>query len=254
MYKDYWDGRKYFVSKDSEYANQTFVVLPTDNNTRLNTLADKLKAQDIELFKNTKEIKIENVTLQSGQLVTNYIIPAGSMIIPNRQPEAPLIAAILEFDADIDTDVLVEERQKSLKSGSSIMYDTTAFNFTMMYGLDAVIVDEHVDSNLETWKPSAVTSEITKEAVIWATNGTDDNSVAFAARLMEQNVEVRIIDKESTLSGHTLPRGSVAVLQMDNPDILNLQNLVKTVSDELNISVVSIESGFGQEELPDWGW
>ena len=253
MYKDYWDGRKYNISKDSEYANQTFVVLPTDNNTRLNTLADKLKAQDIELFQNTKDIKVENVILQSGQLVTNYTIPAGSMIIPNRQPEAPLIAAILEFDADIDKDVLVEERQKSLKSGSSIMYDTTAFNFTMMYGLDAVTVDEHLDSNLETWKPSAVNSEITKDAVIWATNGTDDNSVAFAARLMEQNIEVRIIDKESTLSGHTLPRGSVAVLQMDNPDISNLQNLVKTVSDELNISVVSIESGFGPEELPDWG-
>ena len=253
MYKDYWDGRKYNVSKDSEYANQTFVVLPTDNNTRLNTLADKLKAQDIELYQNTKDIKVENVVLQSGQLVANYTIPAGSMIIPNRQPEAPLISAILEFDADIDSEVLVEERQKSLKSGSSIMYDTTAFNFTMMYGLNAVTVSEHLDSGLETWKPSPVSSEITKDAVIWATNGVDDNSVAFAARLMEQNIEVRIIDKESTLSGHTLPRGSVAVLQMDNPDILNLQNLVKTVSDELNISVVSIESGFGPEELPDWG-
>ena len=130
MYKDYWDGRKYNISKDSEYANQTFVVLPTDNNTRLNTLADKLKAQDIELFQNTKDIKVENVILQSGQLVTNYTIPVGSMIIPNRQPEAPLIAAILEFDADIDSEVLVEERQKSLKSGSSIMYDTTAVSYT----------------------------------------------------------------------------------------------------------------------------
>ena len=207
MYKDYWDGRKYNVSKDSEYANQTFVVLPTDNNTRLNTLADKLKAQDIELYQNTKDIKVENVVLQSGQLVANYTIPAGSMIIPNRQPEAPLISAILEFDADIDSEVLVEERQKSLKSGSSIMYDTTAFNFTMMYGLNAVTVSEHLDSGLETWKPSPVSSEITKDAVIWATNGVDDNSVAFAARLMEQNIEVRIIDKESTLSGHTLPRG-----------------------------------------------
>ncbi|GIS05013.1 MAG: hypothetical protein CM15mP108_1170 [Gammaproteobacteria bacterium] len=33
------------------------------------------------------------------------------MIIPNRQPEAPLISAILEFDADMIR-VLVEERQK----------------------------------------------------------------------------------------------------------------------------------------------
>ena len=45
------------------------------------------------------------------------------MIIPNLQPEAPLIAAILEFDADIDEAVLLEERQKRLKNGSSIMYD-----------------------------------------------------------------------------------------------------------------------------------
>ena len=31
MYQDYWDGRKYNVSRDGEYANQTFVVLATEN-------------------------------------------------------------------------------------------------------------------------------------------------------------------------------------------------------------------------------
>ncbi|GIS25055.1 MAG: hypothetical protein CM15mP126_2980 [Gammaproteobacteria bacterium] len=51
------------------------------------------------------------------------------MIIPNRQPEAPLISAILEFDAEIDNEVLVEERQENLRDGSSIMYDTTVFKF-----------------------------------------------------------------------------------------------------------------------------
>ena len=52
------------------------------------------------------------------------------MIIPNNQPEAPLVSAILEFDAEIDDEVLIEEKQKRIKNGSSIMYDTTAFNFT----------------------------------------------------------------------------------------------------------------------------
>ena len=37
MYKDYWDGRKYNISKDSKYANQTFVVLPSKNHGRLNS-------------------------------------------------------------------------------------------------------------------------------------------------------------------------------------------------------------------------
>ena len=39
-------------------------------------------------------------------------------------------------------------------------------------------------------------------SIIWATDGEDDRSVAFAARLMEKNIQVRIIDKESILSDH----------------------------------------------------
>ena len=37
---------------------------------------------------------------------------------------------------------------------------------------------------------------------MWAVNGIDDRSVAFAARLMELGVEVRIIDKDALLSGN----------------------------------------------------
>ena len=51
MYKDYWDGRKYNISNDSKYSNRTYVILATDNNGRLNILAEKLIAQDIQIFK-----------------------------------------------------------------------------------------------------------------------------------------------------------------------------------------------------------
>ena len=59
MYRDYWDGRKYNISKDTEYANQTFVVLPSKNHGRLNSLVDKLKAQDIEVYKNTETLFVK---------------------------------------------------------------------------------------------------------------------------------------------------------------------------------------------------
>ena len=175
------------------------------------------------------------------------------MIIPNNQPEAPLISAILEFDAEIDDEVLIEEKQKRIKNGSSIMYDTTAFNFTMMFGLPAITVPQDLKGNLNNWTPSPEILEINKDAVIWAVDGKDDRSVAFAARLLEQNVQDRIIDKNSTLSGHDLSRGSVAVIAMDNPSYNNLHEIIKTVATNLDISVVSIESGFGPKELPDWG-
>ena len=56
MYNDYWEARKLNVSKESKWANQTFVILPTKNSSRINTLADKLKSQDIEVFTNKQNI------------------------------------------------------------------------------------------------------------------------------------------------------------------------------------------------------
>jgi len=253
MYEDYWDGRKYNVSSNSKYSNRSYVVLATDNHGRINALAEKLKAQDIEIYKNNKPIDVSNVLKQNGVIVSEYTIPIGSMIIPNNQPEAPLVSAILEFDAEIDDEVLIEEKQKRIKNGSSIMYDTTAFNFTMMFGLPAITVPQDLKDNLTNWAPSSESLEINQDAVIWAVDGKDDRSVAFAARLLEQNVQVRIIDKNSTLSGHDLSRGSVAVIAMDNPSYNNLHETIKTIATDLDISVVSIESGFGPKELPDWG-
>ena len=253
MYKDYWDGRKYNVSKDGKYANQTFVVLANNNHRRMNTLAEKLNAQGIEIFTNEKTLRVKDALTQNGEIKPEFTIPAGSMVIPNRQPEAPLISAILEFDAEILESVLVKERQATLRDGSSIMYDTTAFNLTMMYGLPAVTVPEHLNDGLKNWQPYSPTFEVNNDAVMWAVDGEDDLSVAFAARLMELEAQVRVIDKEAVLSNHTLPRGSVVVLAMDNPKVEKLSEKVESVALDLGISVVSIESGFGPGELPDWG-
>ncbi len=253
MYKDYWDGRKYNVSKDGKYANQTFVVLANNNHRRMNTLAEKLNAQGIEIFTNEKTLRVKDALTQNGEIKPEFTIPAGSMVIPNRQPEAPLISAILEFDAEILESVLVKERQATLRDGSSIMYDTTAFNLTMMYGLPAVTVPEHLNDGLKNWQPYSPTFEVNNDAVMWAVDGEDDLSVSFAARLMELEAQVRVIDKEAVLSNHTLPRGSVVVLAMDNPKVEKLSEKVESVALDLGISVVSIESGFGPGELPDWG-
>ena len=253
MYRDFWEGRKYNVSKDSKYANQTFVILPTENVGRLKTLIEKLQFQGIELYKNNKPILVKNVLKQSGDIDDNFSIPVGSLIIPNRQAEAPIIAAMLEFDAEIDESVLVKEKQANLRDGSSIMYDTTAFNLTMMYGLPSITVPENITNNLSPWEFNQTNYEIDKDALMWSVDGNDDRSVAFAARLMELGVQVRIINKATSLSGHELSRGSVVVLGMDNPLMEDLHILVEKIARNLELSVVSIESGFGPEELPDWG-
>ena len=66
----------------------------------------------------------------------------------------------------VDEDVLKKEREATLKDGSSIMYDTTAFNFTMMYGLDAVTVPEHINNNLSMWQPALVEIDVDDDVIV----------------------------------------------------------------------------------------
>jgi hypothetical protein len=253
MYKDYWDGRKYNVSSQSEYANKYYVILPTDNLGRLNTFISKLEAQEIEIYTNTNPIKVSNIINQIGDTEEEFIIPEGSLIVPNRQPDAPLIAAILEFDAKINDSVLIEERQKVLKNGSSVMYDATAWNLTMMYGLPAITINQAIRDDLVYWENKNIIEILNNDAIGWSVNGNDDRSVAFAARLMEQNINVRILDKETRFLDQVLTRGSIFVTKVDNPKNDKLLSIINSTLLGLNISASSVLTGYGKGDLPDWG-
>ena len=253
MYKDYWDGRKYNVSSQSEYANKYYVILPTDNLGRLNTFISKLEAQEIEIYTNTNPIKVSNIINQIGDTEEEFIIPEGSLIVPNRQPDAPLIAAILEFDAKINDSVLIEERQKILKNGSSVMYDATAWNLTMMYGLPAITINQPIRDDLVYWENKNIIEILNNDAIGWSVNGNDDRSVAFAARLMEQNINVRILDKETKFLDQVLTRGSIFVTKVDNPKNDKLLSIINSTLLGLNISASSVLTGYGKGDLPDWG-
>lgn len=253
MYRDYWDGRKYNVSSKGEFGNRSYVFLANENHGRMNALVERLEAQGIELYTNDQPITVAAATTQLGEKAKNVEIPAGSLIVPNRQPDAPLVAAILEFDADVKKSVLVEERQRTLRDGSSLMYDTTAWNFSMMYGLPSITVPQHLTKGLSPWTSHRGSQSIDETALAWAVSGEDDRSVAFAARLMEQGVNVRIIDKATVLSDEALPRGTVVVTAMDNPKRDDVVARVSAEAKTLDVDLVSVGSGYGAGDLPDWG-
>ena len=253
MYQDYWQGRKNNVAAKGKFANRTYVILANDNVGRTNNLVAKLLAQDIQVYVADKAIKVSKAVTQQGTTEKDFVIPKGSIIVPNRQPEAPLIAAILEFDAGVNDAVLLEERQRTLRDGSSLMYDTTAWNLTMMYGLESVTVPEHLTRNLTPYSTSTPQSQVNDNAIAWLVDGADDRSVAFAARLMERGVYVRFVDEVSEYEGKRFNRGSIAVTVTDNPRVDDLAGAIAQTAAELNIAVYSTATGFGEGDLPEWG-
>ena len=253
MYQDYWQDRQLLVSSKSPYADKTFVIPYTDNQSRLHLLAEKLLAQDIEVRVSTQAQTIKKAKNQLGKTV-NVELPKGSLVVINRQPEARLLSAIMEFDSALLPEVIEKERQQVLKNGQSIMYDTSAWNLSMMYGLEAYTLETELSKNTEAYKaPETIQQAINTQAIAWLVDGADDKSVAFAARLMERGVQVRVIEKPSVFNQQSFNRGTIAVTITDNLNNAELFAHIESTAKELNVAVKSITQGLGQGELPDWG-
>ncbi|MGB3727245.1 MAG: M14 family metallopeptidase [Glaciecola sp.] len=253
MYQDYWQDRKSILASKSPYADRTYVVQANNNATRMRTLVEKLKAQDIEVYVADKDFSVKKAKNHLGETRTTTV-KKGSLVIPNKQPEARLLAAIMEFDAQILPETIAQERQKILREGRSIMYDSSAWNLTMMYGLEALTVPTHISKNISPYEAVSTTPTLAnKSSIAWAVNGDDDASVAFAARLMERGVQVRAIDKATQLGEHKLVRGSVVVTITDNLNNENLIELINTTAKETKLNIQNITTGYGAGDTPEWG-
>ncbi len=257
IFQDFVNNRQAMLSNKGPYGNRSYVLLPTNNSRRLAQFLAILDLQNINYFVTSKSQKVNRATDHLGQQLTNAVIPAGAIVIQNRQYEAPLIAAILEFDAKIKDSVLLEERQKTLRDGSSVMYDATAWNLTMMYGLPALEVPEHLTKNLSSYEKPTIVNEINESndnAIAYAVNGDSDASVGFAARLMEQGIQVRVLDKPSVFNQQSLSRGAVLVSFDDNAMAsTELLTVIKQAAQDTQSQLITITQGLGQGDLPDIG-
>ena len=255
MYKDYLNDRRKIISSNSDYANISFALPPSKNTKRFQGFIRLMELQGIELYTTTKETSYSNALNQLGEKVSTKL-PKGSLIIRNRQPEARLLSAILEFDVKLNDKVLVKERQHVLRDGSSIMYDTTAWNLTMMYGVEAFTIPSFVDSNIEPYQPPKKPKAIIKKAnsIAYVIDGANDASVGAAAQIMEQGVKVRIIDKKAVLDGQKFSRGSVVINRYDNEFFKgDLDAIIESTANKMSVTAIAINSGMGKDVLPDIG-
>ncbi len=243
------------VDPRGPYADRTFAVLPTANRGRLNRFLGLMRLQGVELYTVDEPFVAATATDQMGRPRRRLTVPAGTVLIPNRQPLARLVSAMLEFDPRMPDDYLRRERKEILRTGSSSIYDVTAWNLTMMHGLPALSLDADLPA-AATPLPEPGSTAVTTEpqAVAWLVDGADDDSVAIAARLMERGVQVRIAHKAVELDGRSFHRGSVVVLPIDNRRFAgDLAGTVAATAAEWGLTAAGVGEGLGEGELPDLG-
>ena len=241
------------------YGNRSFVILPTHNQGRLNDLLDLLRIQGFEAHRLTRDLRVSSAVDQLGRELRNHELPAGSIVLRNRQPEARLLAAMFEFDPRMSDSALAREREQVLKSGRTTIYDTTAWNISMMFGLEALTVPQHLEAGLEPLDLArAAASAATPPAAAaslsaLAVSGADDRALAFAGRMMERGFHVRANGEPSQLDGHDLPVGSIVVTLDDNRGRENWQAEAREVAAQLGIPIQPVTHGRAPGMLADLG-
>ena len=259
MLEQFVTDRAAVASARGPYADRSFVILPTDNGGRLNNLLDLVRIQGFETHRLTRALRVGVATDQFGRQLRNHELPAGSIVLRNRQPDGRVLAAMFDFDPRMSAKALAKERQKVLKSGRSTIYDTTAWNVSMMFGLEALVVPQHLETGLEVvqWplaEVAAMSPPASDPALIGlAVSGADDRALAFAARMMERGHAVRANREASQLGGQALPIGSIALTRDDNRSGDDWREDAREVAAQLGIRLHVISHGRAPGDLADLG-
>jgi hypothetical protein len=261
---DFLAEKRRCVGSDANIPQRTFAIIPPANSARLRRFLDLLTVEHFEASVAGAAFKASGKD-RLGREVKDREFPAGTLLIPARQPLARLVAAMLEFDPRMIPTFLTDERRELLRFGRSRIYDITAWSIPMTFDLEAVEVPIEIPTDakaapLPASKKADSALDNAASTVGFVIDGGDDASVAAAGRLMERGVWVRVADKPFQFDKKDFARGSVVITRKDNPkpkdaakDAAPLADAVREVCSELWLTATGINTGMGPGDLPDLG-
>lgn len=256
--RDFLAEKRACVAAATPQAMRTYALPPTGNHTRWRAFLELLQLQGFEVFQAAGSFKGSGVD-RLGLEVQDREFPAGTLLVPGRQPEARLLAAMLEFDPRMTPEFLNDERRELLRFNKSKLYDTTGWSAPMLFDLECVTLAGELPAaaaarRLEAGPAPAGGVEKAQTTVGFALDGADDASVVAAGRLMERDVWVRVANKALVLDGREFARGSVVITRKDNARFPgDLAAVVGEVARSVGTRAIGLDSGLGPGDRPDLG-
>jgi hypothetical protein len=257
LQRAFWEDRQRNVGDGGRYARRVFAIPADKHPSRIRALRDNLALQNIELHRLTREWRVGSATDLYGRARPVTLSP-GTLLVVNRQPLARLVANLFEFDPRPDAAALKREREELLRKGAGTIYDVTAWNLPMMYGLEAYSFEASLpaSSELLASDQNDVSVAVPAESAVgYLISGHDDGALPAAAALLRQGLRPRVALKDIELDGRRFPRGSLVLTRFDHRDLAPqaLREGLQTAVSHLREPVIALGSGQGPGDVPDLG-
>ena len=254
--RDFLADRQWAVSNDGPH-NTVFLALPPNNGgdrTTFNRFIDLLDRQGVEAEFTAKPVKANGVVDIWGDRAGTREFPAGTLVVRSNQPHRRLLHAIMEFDPRMSDEVLLDERAELEKRRDSRIYDSTAWNLPMAYGLDAYWAEQVASPALEPAhplpKPPSPTAAAVNGGFGWLIDAADMDIYLALVRLLDRDCKLRVATKPFTVAGREYQPG--AVLIRNNENAADLAEVLGEELDDLNVEYCQVATARCQDG-PDLG-
>ena len=258
LMRDYLAQARRAVDAETPGNDRAFALVPSGRTSRERELLRILVEQDVEVLRATRGFRAEDVQDRFGATLETRDLPAGTWLVPARQPMHGLVRAFLEFDTRMDKDALLAERVDLERKGRSRIYDSTSWSLPLAFDLDGAWIDapEVPTERLTALAaaPAFPTFDAAQPPVAWVVDGRDDSSVAFALQAMELGLAVHAGDVDFRSNEHDFARGSVIVRRHENEGGAEaIDALVRRAAERSGAAVFTSTSGRSPDEGPDLG-
>ncbi|MCH8273424.1 MAG: hypothetical protein IH851_01365 [Armatimonadetes bacterium] len=238
-----------------------FLMVPGANRTRDRAFVALLLNQGVEVSVARDEFTVSAAEDTLREVHKNKRFPAGTIVIPFKQPAGPLVGALLAFDPKMGQVALDKERKSLEKDRSSTIYDVTAWSLPMAYAIDGYWIEESLSARTTSYDGSPLIElrpPLPEDAYGYVIDGTDDASFVALAHLLQNGVKVRIADEKFRLNGVEFAPGSLLIRRHENDaDVVrHLLQAARAAGDRAHaipIKVHPAQSARSRDEGPDLG-
>jgi len=241
---DYLDDRRWAVS-EAQSGAEVFLLPPPADRPLFERFIELLERQGVESSFASGAFEASDVVDVWGNKTDTKDLPAGTLMVPAAQPHRRLLRCILDFDPHMTDTFLHEERKHVESRRGTRVYDVSAWNLAMAYGLEAYwagsvpdVASRHMDSP-HGERP------VTRPAYGFLIDGASSDVYRAVVRLLDRECQVRVAMKPFTIGGHDYRPGALLLRNHENPN--DLTDILKELTDDLALDIRPTETALSEK-------
>ena len=257
------DFYRFFASGMSEVENEQFkayVFPPGPDKGRLNDLMRLLKRHRIDVYRSPKSLSSERAQTYFNRNPRPMEFPAGSYVLPLRQPKKRLLKTLLEPDPRMEDKFrreveAVRRRNRMLGPRSPKerlgFYDVTAWALPLAFGVEAAFTEESFQVS-DSWRLEAdpprgggLSGQQAGYAYLFGLES--DAGARLAVNLLQEGFRVALATAPFRNSGHSYPKGTLMVRVQRNPAVVHAR--IAALSQGTDLRVDAVDTAWSEERI-----